>query len=321
MNPDLNLLWRPSASRQAIEARARLLADMRAFFGERGVLEVETPILSAAGNTDPNIQPSRTGDWPAQYLRTSPEFAMKRLLAAGVADIYELGRVFRAGESGAWHNPEFTLLEWYRKDLAYLDLADEVIELVRHCGHGLFDDWIVERFTYRGLFIHHTGLDPLHCDEMDCARQASERGIHAPAMSLAEWLDLLLSHVIQPALDGERLTIVHDFPPAQAALARIRDGDEPVAERFEVYLGQAELANGYQELGDAAEHLTRFERDNRLRDLHRGETIPLDSHLIQALRHGFPVCSGVALGVDRLLMVLLGLTDISSVIAFPADRA
>ena len=321
MPPEANLTWRPTASRHAIETRARLLADIRLFFATRGVLEVETPVLSMAGNTDPNIHGIRTDDLAVRYLRTSPEFAMKRLLAAGLPDIYELGRVFRADERGAWHNPEFTLLEWYRKDLAYLDLADEVIELVRHCGHGLFDTWIVDRITYRDLFIHHTGLDPLYCDESDCARQALERGIHASAMPLADWLDLLLSHIIQPALDGERLTIVYDFPPGQAALASIRDGDEPVAERFEIYLGQAELANGYQELGDAAEQMERFERDNRMRALHRREALPLDHHLHQALQHGLPPCSGVALGVDRLLMGLLGLSHIHGVIAFPVDRA
>ena len=321
MTPEPETTWRPTASREAIEARARLLADIRAFFAARNVLEVETPIMSRAGNPDPHIQGVRTDDLPAKYLRTSPEFAMKRLVAAGLTDIYELGRVFRAGESGSWHNPEFTLLEWYRQDLPYLQLADEVIALVKHCGHGHFDEWVTDRVTYRELFLRHTGLDPLQCDEADCERQALERGVHAPALSLPEWLDLLLSHIIQPALDGERLTVVYDFPPEQAALARIRDGDEPVAERFEVYIGQAELANGYQELGDAAEQLLRFQRDNRLRDVQRHEIMPVDHHLVQALRHGLPTCSGVALGVDRLLMILLGLSRIDGVIAFPADRA
>ena len=170
---------------------------------------------------------------------------MKRLLASGQGDIYEMGRVFRAGESGRYHNPEFTLLEWYRRGWKYLDLADEVIELVRFCSHGEFGHWPAQRVSYRGIFQQETGLDPLYCSESDLASCAMERGILATTMDHQDWLDLLLAELIQPALPGETFTVLYDFPPEQAALARIRDDQPAVAERFEVYLGQMELANGY----------------------------------------------------------------------------
>ena len=315
--------WRPSASRLAVEARAALLADIRGFFAARDVLEVETPILSRAGNPDPNMTSLSTGEARTRYLRTSPEYPMKRLIAAAPRDIYELGRVFRDGESGRWHNPEFTLLEWYRVGWHYLDLADEVVALLRHCGHGQFEDWCCERLSYRELFLRYTGLDPFTATESDCRDLATEREITAGSLDLCDWLDLLLSHIVQPALAGDRITIVHDFPPDQAALARIRDGGEktPVAERFEVFLGAVELANGYQELGDAEELTRRFERDNRVRSRRGDATVREDQALLEALRHGLPDCAGVALGVDRLLMACLGVQHIDMTLAFPSDRA
>ncbi len=312
--------WRPGASRHAVEARAELLACIRSFFTSRKVLEVETPILSRAGNSDPNIQSISTDSAPKRYLRTSPEYAMKRMLAAGFSDIYELGRVFRAGEKGRSHNPEFTLLEWYRGGVTYLDLASEVCDLIRFCGNNQFDGWPEQRVTYRNLFLEHTGLDPFTCSETDLSAAAAERGIHAGSMSQQEWLDLLLGEVIEPALPGETFTIVHDFLPEQAALARIRPDDPAVAERFEVYLGQVELANGYQELTDGEEQLRRFEQETKIRTARGEETAPIDTRLIEALRQGLPECSGVALGVDRLLMAILKLDQIDAVLAFSADR-
>ena len=311
--------WRPGASRHAIEARARLLADIRAFFAERGVLEVETAIISPAGNVDPNIESIATTD--DRYLRTSPEFAMKRLLAAGLQDIYEMGRVFRAGEAGRHHNPEFTLLEWYRSGLSYLELADEVADLVQACGRGRFDHWPVRRMTYRELFRAETGLDPWLCSEYDLEDCAAERGLYAGALDRQQWIDLLMAEVVQPALPGECLTVVYDYPPEQAALARIRPGDVDMAERFELYLGQAELANGYRELTDPAEQLARFERDARQRERRGQERIPVDRRLVAALQAGLPECSGVALGVDRLLMAILKLDRIDAVLAFSTARA
>ncbi len=312
--------WRPGASRLAVEKRASLLSNIRAWFSERKVLEVETPILSRAGNSDPNIRSIATDSASRRFLRTSPEYAMKRMLAAGFRDIYELGRVFRAGEKGRFHNPEFTLLEWYRCGWTYLDLATEVSELIRYCGKGQFDDWPVHRMTYREVFTTHTGLDPFHCTESDLSTAAAEKGIRAGALGQQEWLDLLLSQVVEPALPGETITIIHDFLPEQAALARIRPGDPPVAERFEVYLGQLELANGYQELTDSREQLERFERECTLKKARGEETAPLDHGLINAMRSGLPECSGVALGVDRLLMSLLKLEHMDAVLAFSSER-
>jgi lysyl-tRNA synthetase class 2 len=316
--------WRPTASRQAIEARARLLSDIRSFFAERGVLEVETPLLSSAGNSDPNISSIATAGDPPRYLRTSAEYPMKRLLAAGLPDIYELGRVFRAAEKGARHNPEFTMLEWYRHGLGYRELALEVIELVKHCGHGRFGHWPIVHTTYRELFLQHLGLDPHRCDEEECRALALERNIHAGQLDLDGWLDLLLSHLIQPAMDAESITVIRDFLPQQAALACIRTDSASqisVAERFEVYLGQAELANGYHELSDWAEQQRRFEDDRKLRRLRGEETAPLDQRLLDALQSGLPGCSGVAVGVDRLLMAVLGVDHIQMALAFPFDRA
>jgi len=313
--------WRPAASRLAVETRARLLTDIRTFFSQRNVLEVETPLLSRAGTSDPNINPVATSAEPAGWLRTSPEYALKRMLCAGYGDIYELGKVFRAGEAGRYHNPEFTLLEWYRHRWGYLDLAGEVIELLRYCGQGRFDDWTLTQISYRDLFMQFTGLDPFANNEAEFSHYAAERGISAGPMDQQDWLDLLLSHVIQPAFAAGSITLVHDFPVEQAALARIRQGDPPVAERFEVYLGPLELANGYQELTDPEEQARRFRREIKLRSLRGEETAAMDENLLEAMRHGLPKCTGVALGVDRLLMACLGLGQIDSVLTFPADRA
>lgn len=312
--------WRPGASRLAIEARAELLRTIRDFFLERNVMEVETPVMSRAGNSDPNIESLATDTRRKRYLRTSPEYAMKRLLASGLRDIYELGRVFRAGEKGQYHNPEFTMLEWYRIGVDYLDLADEAVLLAHSCGRGQFDDWPSQRRTFRGLFRDSTGLDPFHCSESELAACATERGLHAGPLSHLEWIDLLMSELIQPALPGECFTIVHDFLPEQAALSQIRNDDPPVAERFEVFLGQMELANGYQELTEAEEQKKRFEREQYMRERRNGASPPMDRNLIEALRHGLPACSGVALGVDRLLMSILKLDRIDAVLAFSADR-
>jgi lysyl-tRNA synthetase class 2 len=304
-----------------MEARAALLADVRTFFSDRKIMEVETPVLSKAGNSDPNICNISTDSRAKKFMRTSPEYAMKRLLASGHGDIYEMGRVFRAGEAGRYHNPEFTLLEWYRIGWKYLDLADEVIDLIQICGKGQFDHWPVNRVTYRELFLQQTGLDPLNCEESDLEICAMERGIQAGPMNQQEWLDLVLSQVIQPSLPGETFTILHEFPPEQAALARIRGGDTPVAERFEIYLGQMELANGYQELTDADEQLLRFQRESKMATGRGEETVPIDENLVSALRHGLPECAGVALGVDRLLMSCLKMDRIDGVLAFGTDRA
>ena len=311
--------WRPAASISRLKARARLLQDIRAYFSERNVLEVETPLISRAGNTDPEIQSIRTDT--GGYLRTSPEFPLKRLLASGSGDIFELGRVFRAAESGRFHNPEFTMLEWYRTGFSYHQLMEEVADLVRFCGRGKFDQWPQQSLSYRQLFLHHLDLDPFTADSRELSATALKHGITDIELGRRQWLDLLISLVIQPALPEKGLTFVYDFPAEQAALARIRPETPPLAERFELYLGRTELANGYQELTDASEQRQRFYTENAQREKRAEPVCEVDHHLIAALEHGLPECAGVALGVDRLLMNLCDAATISEVTAFPSSRA
>lgn len=316
--------WRPTAGRAALEARAKLLGLLRAFLGERGVLEVETPVFSAAGNSDPAITQWRTEGQPPLWLRSSPEYALKRLLAAGAGDVFELGRVFRRGEAGARHNPEFTLLEWYRVGWTFRQLMEEVAELVNHCGESFGRRWRPVSRSYRELVAEHAGLDPLAASEVQLARRAAELGLspaHPGSWQRDDWLDLLFSHAVQPALPDTQLTLVYDFPASQAALARVRPGDPPLAERFEALAGGVELANGYQELTDPREQRRRFEAENRRRRARGGQAVPLDERLLLALEHGLPPCSGVALGVDRLLLCCLGAGSLDEVLPFPADRA
>jgi elongation factor P--(R)-beta-lysine ligase len=309
--------------RRAIELRARLFALIREFFAARGVVEVETPILSAAGNTEPNVESFATafsGHAAAgsreRWLRTSPEHAMKRLLAAGVGDCYELGRVFRNGEAGRRHNPEFTMLEWYRVGWDHRRLIGEAIELVQDALALAAREAHVVESTYRDLFQAELGIDPL-LDPVDVLkRPLAGIRIDEAGLSRDDWLDLLITHQLQPAFPRDRITVIHDFPATQSALAKIRAGDPPVAERFELFLGPYELANGYHELNDAHEQRARFERDNARRRARGQREMPIDARLLAALAQ-MPACAGVALGVERLLMCLAGTDDIAAVIAFP----
>ena len=311
--------WQPTTSIGRLKARARLLGDIREYFAQRSVLEVETPLISMAGNTDPEINSIRVDN--SGYLRTSPEFALKRLLAAGSGDIFELGRVFRDGESGRFHNPEFTLLEWYRTGFSYHQLMDEVADLVRHCGRGKFDQWPLQKISYRQLFLRHIELDPFSADIRALSAAAEKHGISEIELDRRQWQNLLISHVIQLALPEKALTFVYDFPTDQAALANIRQDMPPVAERFELYLGQTELANGYQELTNAQEQKRRFEADNAKRNSRGVQTCPVDKHLIAALEHGLPECAGVALGVDRLLLQICNADSLQDILAFPFSNA
>ena len=312
--------WQPSAPLAHIAERARLLARLRAFLDGRGLVEVETPLLSRHATPDPAIESVAVES--RGWLRTSPEFAMKRLLAAGVGDCYELGRVFRAGEAGRHHNPEFTMLEWYRVGWDWRRLADEVVALVRAAGDGRFDDWPVTEFDHRELFIEHAGFDPLDASDAELAGRAAALGARPDAgLDRRECLDLLTGALVQPSLPDPGMTLVYDFPADQAALAEVRDGDPPLAERFELYLGRHELANGYQELLDADELQARFRAQADMRRQAGAPALPADPLLLDAMRAGLPRCAGVALGVDRLLMAVTGATHIDQVIAFPSGRA
>jgi len=321
-----NDTWRPSARLEVLRARARLLGHIRGFFADAGVMEVETPIASRAATTDPalqSLQTSLSGTGTKDrtlYLHTSPELPMKRLLAAGSGPIFQICKVFRDGERGHLHHPEFTLLEWYRPSLGYRALMAEVADLVR-CALDR-PELSVQQLSYRELFLDHLGLDPLTADPKDL-RRAAEGIPGSREMDLGRdgWLDLLLTHHIEAALGRGWLTFVYDYPPSQAALARIRKERVPVAERFELYLEGMELANGFQELTDPREQRRRFAADLDKRAANGLERLPEDLEFLAALEVGIPETAGVALGLDRLLMVATGSAHIDEVLAFPVEMA
>jgi lysyl-tRNA synthetase class 2 len=320
--------WGPSATFDALRLRARLYAAIRTFFAERDVLEVETPTLSQAGNTDPNIASfslqfsGRTDGAPrTRWLRTSPEYPLKRLLAAGLGDCYELGRVFRDGEAGGRHNPEFTMLEWYRVGWDHDRLIDEVATLVQAALTLVDRNATMQRISFRELYLQRLQVDPFTADDATLRARLGDIDIDPRGLVRDDWLDLLMTHRLQPAFEPDRLLAVYDYPASQCALARIRADDPPVAERFEIYLGPLELANGYHELGDASEQRMRFERDLDVRRRRNDAAPPLDEQLLSALQAGQPDCAGVALGVDRLLMAMTRSGRIADVLAFPFARA
>ena len=318
--------WRPAAT-GARSARARLLAGLRSFFAAREVLEVETPILSHGASLDPMLE-----SWEAcapggdrGYLQTSPEYPMKRLLADGAPDIYQIARVFRAGESGPRHNPEFTLLEWYRHGLGHLELAREVSALIRAQAALQTDGLRPQGYgelAYTDLFQVNLGVDPVSADAASLKRVALDHGLTISGeLDRDGWLDALISLVLAPAFPADCLTVVHDFPESQAVLARPSTDRPGCAARFELYWGDMELANGYHELTDPAVLRSRQARDAALRR-RRGQPLPQpDPHLEAALETGLPDCAGVALGVDRLLMCLLGVDRMDQVLDFPWSRA
>ena len=315
--------WRPSASLDCLRQRAEILAAIRAFFVERGVWEVETSILSGSANPEAgicSISANRAGsaEEPRRWLHTSPEFAMKRLLAAGSGAIFQIARVFRGGESGRWHNPEFTMLEWYRPGFDTSALMAEVTALVDR----ILGPRPCRRLSCREAFMQSVALDPF--DATDAAlQQACLAAGFAPTaarLSRRQALDYLTSSQVAPMLAGERC-FIYDFPLTQASYARIKQGTPPLADRFELYVDGVEIANGYQELTDAEQQRRRFEDERRLRSENGLEVGPIDTRLLAALAHGLPLCAGVAVGIDRLLMLARGAGDISEVIAFAADRA
>ncbi len=322
--------WRPTADFEAIRLRARLYATCREFFASRNVLEVETPVLSVAGNTDPNIQSfslefsGRTeGALRTRWLRTSPEFALKRLLAAGIGDCYELGRVFRDGEAGGRHNPEFTMLEWYRVGWDHRQLIDETVALVQSALALVGREAQIVKVSFRELYRERLGIDPMLADDDALRAVLGDVQIDSQGLTRDDWLDLLMTHRLQPMFASDVLHVVYDYPASQCALARIRVEEDvpPVAERFELFLGSLELANGYHELTDAGEQRMRFERDQALRRSRDVVVPPLDEWLLMALGHGLPNCAGVALGIERLLMAMLETHRISDTISFDFNRA
>lgn len=317
--------WQPSAAIATLRQRALVLGQIRQFFSDRNLLEVDTPVMSHYGVSDPHIDsigmqftPDGSDSSHSMWLMSSPEYAMKRLLAAGSGDIFQIAKAFRNGEVGRRHNPEFTLLEWYRLDFDLHQLMHEVAQLIGLLLTPSLGSLQWHYWSYRQAFINILDLDPHAASDEEvksCALKHVDIALHEPTPRDI-WLDLLMSHCIEPALP--KACFIYDYPASQAALARLAKDEQgiQVARRFELYINGVELANGYHELTDAAEQERRFAADNQAREsLAKGSMIP-DVRLIQALQAGLPDCSGVALGIERLLMVALGATDIAKVMAF-----
>ena len=300
-----------------------MFARIRAFFANRNILEVETPVISLAENSDPNVNCfSVDTESDRRFLHTSPEYAMKRLLAAGSGDIFQITKVFRKGEVGRFHNPEFALLEWYRTDWHYLQLMDEVNALLSYVLNNSAAAQHSLRLSYRQVFQQLAGVDPFEDTQSELTACARKFGLSLEhRLGRDECLDFLMSQVVSRVFPTNRLTYVFDYPSSQAALAAIRKDIPPVAERFEVFWGNLELANGYQELTDAKEQRDRFAHEQQQRRRHGISETAYDNRLISALNHGLPRCSGVALGLDRLLMIMTGTRHIREVLTFPWDRA
>lgn len=310
--------------REQLELRAGALATIRRFFAAREVLEVETPALSTAAATDPMLESlSCELDSPPgrHYLQTSPEHAMKRLLAAGSGDIFQVARVYRGGELGRWHQPEFTLLEWYRIGFDEFDLMAEVHELLALLLADPTGNLPRLDLRFADAFESAFGVDALYLDAGAHARlvEALEsRGIGVPSgLDTDALLDLAIGSAMTTDWPRDTAVFLYDYPPSQAALAAIKPGDPPVAARFEVFVNGIELGNGFRELTDAAEQRRRFEADLVTRRAMGLTEPPMDGELLAALEHGLPECSGVAIGVDRVLALVAGADSLGAVLNFP----
>ncbi len=323
----MNQNWQPTASVEQLRQRAHLLNQIRQFFLERDVLEVDTPAMSHATVTDVHLHTFQTefvgpgyADGSKLYFMTSPEFHMKRLLAAGSGCIYQINKAFRNEENGRYHNPEFTMLEWYRVGFDHhqlMDEMDDLLQLVLKCGAA-------ERMTYQQAFMDVLGVCPLEGSMQELKVVAAKLGlsdIAEPEDDRDTLLQLLFSIGVEAKIGQKTPAFVYDFPASQAALAKINRQDPRVADRFEVYFKGIELANGFHELDNPKEQLKRFEQDNAKRVEMGLEPQPIDHHLIAALESGLPECAGVALGVDRLIMLAIGCDHIDQVTAFPFPRA
>jgi lysyl-tRNA synthetase class 2 len=329
--------WAPSASWSVVQQRARLLRDLRTFFDQREFVEIETPVLSRDTVVDRHLEPipvdenaraERPVSSEFRWLQTSPEFGMKRAVAHYQQSVYQITRAFRLGETGRLHNPEFTILEWYQTPANY----EDGMQLLSDLAAAVLDCVPAQRRTYRDAFVEYTGLDPHSSTSAELRQFACHAAgtVQPPADPGAApdfgddcdgWLDWLLSEWVQPRLGEGAPTILCDYPATQAALAKVDPGPPPVAQRFELYVDGIELANGYHELDDAEQLARRAADENRLRGMDGRPRLPESSRLIDAMADGFPPCAGVAMGVDRLLMVKLGLDHIDQVLTFPDDRA
>lgn len=325
----MQINWRPTANIETLRLRAKLIAQIRNFFTSRGLLEVDTPLLCHSTVTDLHLHSFQTiyqGDDHSPladlYLQTSPEYAMKRLLAAGSGPIFQICKAFRnSGEHGRMHNPEFTMLEWYRPGFDHHDLMDEMNDLLQE----ILNTEPAERFSYAELFIKYVDSNPHTSTTNELKNKAQQLSINEipnfDNENKDNWLFLLMSHIIEPQLGQSAPTFVYDFPSSQAALAKIRADNPPVAERFEVYYKGIELANGFHELTNANEQRKRFINDLALRKNLNYPAIPIDERFLAALEHGLPDCAGVALGTDRLIMLALNKENIAEILSFTTERA
>jgi lysyl-tRNA synthetase class 2 len=314
--------WRPDCSIAALKARARLNQQVRAFFMQRGVMEVETPALSQSGNTDPHIDSfSVATPGGLRYLHTSPEYPMKRLLAAGSGDIYQISKVWRQDEAGSRHNPEFTLLEYYRVGFSYQRLMQEVDLLLHELLPNLPEP--SEFISYRDCFLERLAIDPHIVGLQQLQNCAAAQGIEVSStLNRREWLDLLFTHVIEAGFATNRLTFVYHYPAEQSALACVTESQgNAVAERFEIYCGAMELGNGYQELTDGAANAAKLQHDAELRDQAGLQAVTTDQRFISAMQHGMARAAGVAIGLDRVLLCRTGKKTLNQVISFAWELA
>ena len=320
-------LWQPSCSIELLQKRARMLNCIRAFFLERNVLEVETPLLSHACGTEPQLDFFTTIFEFAKpeklFLQTSPEFAMKRLLAAGSGSIYQICKAFRNNEVGRFHNPEFTILEWYRVGFDLNDLMDEVEGLFAELSEYKFES--PKRIFYAEIFEHYTGLNALvfsfETYSAFAIQHEIEEVITFCGKNHAIWLDYLFSFFVQPHLGENGLCLIYGYPACQSALARLNQDNSLVADRFEVFLNGIELGNGFYELSDSIEQNRRFNNEIQLREREDLPKVVKDKRLLAALKSGLPDCSGIAIGLDRLLMTLVEAETISDVLSFDIESA
>ena len=315
---------------ELLRLRAQVLADIRRFFSARAVLEVETPLLSLSSGTDPQLD-FFTTDYCSPplrqtlFLQTSPEFAMKRLLAAGSGSIYQLCKAFRNGESGRFHNPEFTLLEWYRVGFTLPQLMDEIAELMAALFNGHRALGPTQRVSYQELFQGYTGLNPLVFSYQDYCAYAREclapEAVNLCGADHGLWLDFIFSHQVQPYLGENAVCMVYGYPACQSSLARINEDNPQVADRVEIFINGIELGNGYYELTDAQEQSRRFDEEQAVRQQQKRPVTVKSERLIAALEAGLPECSGMAIGLDRLLMLMANSATIADVLNFPLHRS
>ena len=322
-----SISWRPTSDIKTLRQRSEIITSIRRFFDKRGVLEVETPLLCQASVTDVHLHSFSSEfrnplspDIQQLYLQTSPEFAMKRLLCAGSGAIYQICKSFRNEEAGRFHNPEFSMLEWYRPGFDHLQLMNEMDDLLQE----VLQCEPAEVISYQQVFLNVLQIDPLVASLDDLKRLCAEHGFDHIAEDETDpdtLLQLLFSEKIESVIGQQKPCLVYGFPASQAALARIDENDPRIARRFEAYYKGIELANGFHELADADEQLQRFERDNQKRVKMGLPHVKIDQEFISALRHGLPDCAGVALGIDRLMMLALGKNHIREVMAFSVDNA